>query len=35
MEVVGGTPEQLAATMKFELARMTKVIKDAGIRVSE
>ncbi len=35
MEVVGGTPAQLAATMKSELARMTRVIKDAGIRVSE
>ncbi len=35
MEVVGGTPAQLAVTMKSELARMSKVIKDAGIRVSE
>jgi tripartite-type tricarboxylate transporter receptor subunit TctC len=35
MEVVCGAPAQLAATMKSELARMTKVIRDAGIRVSE
>ena len=30
-EVVGGSPEQLAAAMKSEIARMGKVIKDAGI----
>ena len=35
MEVAGGTPAQLAATMKSELVRMSKVIKDAGIRVSD
>jgi tripartite-type tricarboxylate transporter receptor subunit TctC len=35
MEVVGGAPALLAATMQSELARMSKVIKDAGIRVSE
>ena len=31
-EVVGSTPEQLAAVIKLEMARMGKVIKDAGIR---
>ena len=31
-EVVAGTPEQFAATMKSEMVRMGKVIKDAGIR---
>jgi tripartite-type tricarboxylate transporter receptor subunit TctC len=35
METVAGTPAQLAATMKSELARMSKVIKDAGIRAGE
>ncbi len=35
MEVVAGSPAQLAATMKSELARMGKVIKDAGIRGGE
>jgi tripartite-type tricarboxylate transporter receptor subunit TctC len=32
METAGGTPEQLAAALKSDLARMGKVIKDAGIR---
>ena len=32
MEVAGGTPEQLAVTVKSEMARMSKVIKGAGIR---
>lgn len=32
MEPVGGTPQLLAATMKSEIARIGKVIKDAGIR---
>ena len=32
METVGGSPGQLAATVKSEMARMGKVIKDAGIR---
>ena len=32
METVGGSPAQLAATVKSEMARMGKVIKDAGIR---
>lgn len=31
-EVVASTPEQLAATVKSDMARMGKVIKDAGIR---
>ncbi len=31
-EAVGGTPEQFAATMKSEMAKWGKVIKDAGIR---
>ena len=32
VEAVGGSPEQLAATMKAEIERWGKVIKDAGIR---
>ena len=32
LETVGGPPEQLAAAVKTEIARMSKVIKDAGIR---
>jgi tripartite-type tricarboxylate transporter receptor subunit TctC len=32
-EVVASSPEQLAATIKSDLAGMGKVIKDAGIRV--
>jgi tripartite-type tricarboxylate transporter receptor subunit TctC len=32
MEVVGSTPEQFAAAMKTDEARLRKVIKDAGIR---
>lgn len=32
METVGGSPEQLAATVKSEIARLGKVIKKAGIR---
>ena len=32
-EVVGSSPEQLAARMKSELARLPKLIKDAGIKV--
>jgi tripartite-type tricarboxylate transporter receptor subunit TctC len=32
VEVVASSPEQLAATMKSEMTRMGKVIKDAGIR---
>lgn len=33
METAGGTPEQLGATVKSEIARMGKVIRDAGIRI--
>jgi tripartite-type tricarboxylate transporter receptor subunit TctC len=33
METISSSPEQLAATMKSELARMEKVIRDAGIRI--
>ena len=32
LEVVGSSPEQLAATMKSEMARLGKLIKDANIR---
>jgi hypothetical protein len=31
--VVGDTPEQFAAMIKADMARMGKVIKEAGIRV--
>ena len=31
VEVVGSSPEQLAVTMKADMARLGKVIKDAGI----
>jgi tripartite-type tricarboxylate transporter receptor subunit TctC len=33
IETVAGSPEQLAASVKSEMARMGKVIRDAGIRV--
>ncbi len=32
LESVGSTPEQLAATVKSEMSRLGKIIKDAGIR---
>ena len=32
METVGSSPAELAATIKSEMARLGKVIKDAGIR---
>ena len=32
VEVVGSSPEQLAAVRKADMARLGKVIKDAGIR---
>jgi hypothetical protein len=32
MEAVGSTPEELAATIKSDIARIGKLIKDAGIR---
>ena len=31
-EVIASSPEQLAATVKSEMVRWGKVIKDAGIR---
>ena len=34
-EVVASSPEQFAATISSDLARMSKVIKDAGIRPDE
>ncbi len=34
LECVGSSPEQLGAAMKSEMARMGKVIKEAGIRAS-
>jgi tripartite-type tricarboxylate transporter receptor subunit TctC len=33
VEAVGSSPEELAATMKSEIARLVKVVKQAGIRV--
>ena len=33
MEPAGGTPEQLTAKMKSELARVAKLVREAGIRV--
>jgi tripartite-type tricarboxylate transporter receptor subunit TctC len=33
VQVVGSTPEQMTATMKTEMVRLGKLIKDAGIRV--
>ena len=33
VEVVGSSPEQFAATIKSEIAKLGKVIKDAGIKV--
>ncbi len=29
----GGTPEQFAATIKSDIARWSKVVKDAGVKV--
>ena len=34
LEIVGNSPEQFAATMKADMAKMGKVIKDAGIKVN-
>ena len=33
IEVVANTPEEFAASMKNDIARTVKLIKDAGIRV--
>ncbi len=32
LETVGSSPEEFATAIKTEMARMGKVIKDAGIR---
>ena len=32
-EVIGSSPEKFAATIKSEMARVSKLIKDAGIRI--
>jgi tripartite-type tricarboxylate transporter receptor subunit TctC len=32
IEIVGDTPEQLAAMIKAEIATTAKIIKEAGIR---
>jgi len=32
VETVGSSPGELAAVMKSEIARMGRIIKDAGIR---
>ena len=29
----GGTPEQLAADIKSDIARWAKIVKDSGIRI--
>ena len=34
LEIVGSTPEEFAAAIKADTARLTKVIKDAGIKVN-
>mgnify|MGYP003335937233 len=34
MVVAGGTPEQLGAFLKSEIAKWGKVIRDAGIRMN-
>jgi tripartite-type tricarboxylate transporter receptor subunit TctC len=31
-DIVGSTPEELTAKIKSEMAKYTKLIKDAGIR---
>ena len=33
VETVGSSPEQLAATVKSEMARLGKVVKDAGLKL--
>jgi tripartite-type tricarboxylate transporter receptor subunit TctC len=32
VETVGSTPEEFAAAIKSDIAKMAKVIRDAGIR---
>ena len=34
VEIVGNSPEQFAATMKSEIVKTGKIIKDAGIKVN-
>jgi tripartite-type tricarboxylate transporter receptor subunit TctC len=34
VEVVASSPEQFAATIKSEIAKIGKVIKDAGIKTN-
>lgn len=34
-ELVGSTPEQYAATIKAEIAKYAKIIKDAGIKIEQ
>ena len=33
MEVAGSTPEELGALVKSDIAKWSKVIKEAGVRV--
>ena len=33
VEVAGSTPEQLGATVKSEMAKLAKLIKDAGLKI--
>ena len=33
LEVVGSSPEQLAALMKSDMAKMAKLVKDTGLRL--
>jgi hypothetical protein len=35
VEVVGSSPEELGATMNAEIKRMTKVVKDANLRIDK
>ena len=32
-EIVGSTPEEFATTIKSEIARLSKVVKDANVKV--
>ena len=32
VDIIASTPEEMAATMKYEIARLGKLIKEAGIR---
>jgi len=34
VETVGSTPEQFAATIRADVERMSRVIKEAGIRIN-